>query len=152
MVHSIKKKNEKRDLISYLLNIFLSNKPSDSATIHATAASPVTFTEVLNISRILSTARIMPMASSGKPNCWRIKTKVIVPAEGTAAAPMDATTAKIITWTYWIKVKSIHPFFRYYWRDMERTLPLSRHFAYPWIRRPSRCIRRFYHRSDFGHT
>ena len=35
----------------------------------ATAASPVTFTEVRSISRILSTASIMPIASRGKPNC-----------------------------------------------------------------------------------
>ena len=47
----------------YLLKIFLSSIPSDSATMHDTAASPVTLTEVLNISRILSTANMMPIAS-----------------------------------------------------------------------------------------
>jgi hypothetical protein len=30
----------------------------------------------------------MPIASKGNPNCWRIITKVIVPAEGTAAVPI----------------------------------------------------------------
>ena len=64
---------------------------------HATAASPVTLTEVRNMSKILSTAKIIPMASSGKPNCCKIITKVIVPAEGTAAVPIEVTTAKITT-------------------------------------------------------
>ena len=32
---------------------------------------------------------------------------LFVPAEGTAAAPIDATTAKRTTWTYCINVKSI---------------------------------------------
>ena len=66
--------------------------PSDSATMHDTAASPVTLTEVLNISKILSTANMIPIASKGNPNCCKISTNVIVPAEGTAAAPIDATT------------------------------------------------------------
>ena len=35
----------------------------------ATVASPVTFTDVLIMSSILSTARIIPIASRGKPNC-----------------------------------------------------------------------------------
>ena len=34
-------------------------------------------------------------------------TNVIVPADGTAAVPIDVTTARITTCTYWIKVKSI---------------------------------------------
>ena len=76
-------------VFNYLLNKFLSINSSESATMHATAASPVTFTEVLNISKILSTARIIPMASSGRPNCCNMITSVIVPAEGTAAVPIE---------------------------------------------------------------
>ena len=49
--------------------MLLSKRFSESATIHATAASPVTLTEVLIISRILSTAKMMPIASKGRPNC-----------------------------------------------------------------------------------
>ena len=60
---------------------------------HATAESPVTFTEVLIISKILSTAKINPIASSGSPNELKISAKVIVPADGTAAAPIEATIA-----------------------------------------------------------
>lgn len=63
----------------------------------ATAASPVTFTDVLSISKILSTANMIPIASKGRPNCCNIITNVMVPADGTAAVPIEVTTAKITT-------------------------------------------------------
>ena len=45
------------------LNTISSKEFSDLATTQATVASPVTFTDVLIISRILSTANIIPIAS-----------------------------------------------------------------------------------------
>ena len=55
--------------IYVLLNTISSKESSDLATTQATVASPVTFTDVLIISRILSTANIIPIASRGRPNC-----------------------------------------------------------------------------------
>ena len=66
----------------------------------ATVASPVTLTDVLIMSSILSTARIIPLASRGRPNCRRMITRVMVPADGTAAAPTEATTARRTTCIY----------------------------------------------------
>ncbi len=60
---------KKRIFLIYLLKISLSKRPSESATMQAIAASPVTLTDVRSISSILSTARIIPIASSGRPNC-----------------------------------------------------------------------------------
>ena len=68
----------------YLLNTCSSKRFSEFATIQATAESPVTLTDVLIISKILSTAKIKPMASNGSPNELKIRAKVIVPADGTA--------------------------------------------------------------------
>ena len=59
----------------------------------ATVASPEMFTAVLIISKTLSTARIIPIASKGRLNCWRIITNVIIPADGTAAVPIEVATA-----------------------------------------------------------
>ena len=78
-----------------MLNIDLSISFSEFATIHATAASPQTFTEVRIISKILSTASINPIASRGYPSVLKINARVIVPAEGTAAVPIEATIASI---------------------------------------------------------
>ena len=66
---------------------------SEFPTMQAIAESPITFTEVLIISKILSTAKINPIASSGSPKELKISAKVIVPADGTAAAPIEATIA-----------------------------------------------------------
>ena len=66
----------------------MSRSSSELATTHATAASPETFTEVLIMSRILSTAKIKPIASKGSPKELKIRANVIVPADGTAAAPI----------------------------------------------------------------
>ena len=74
--------------------MFLSKSPSEFATTHATAASPETFTEVLIMSRILSTAKIKPIASNGSPKELKMRANVTVPADGTAAAPMEATIAR----------------------------------------------------------
>ena len=67
---------------------------------HETAASPHTFTAVRIISSILSTARMRPIASKGSPTEPRIKAKVTVPAEGTAAVPIDVTIANITICPY----------------------------------------------------
>mgnify|MGYP005663598253 CR=1 FL=1 len=40
------------------------------------------------MSSTLSTARIIPIASKGRLNCCKIITKVIIPADGTAAVPI----------------------------------------------------------------
>ena len=64
------------------------------------AASPVTFTDVLIISSTLSTAKIIPIASKGRLNCYKIIIRVIVPAEGTAAVPIEVATAKSTTCPY----------------------------------------------------
>ena len=57
-------------------------------------ASPVTFTVVLHISRILSTAKTRPIPSTG---IWGNKPRTMVnitnPAPGTAAEPMEARVA-----------------------------------------------------------
>ena len=81
---------KKTYILFYLLNASLSKRFSELATTQATAASPVTFTEVLIMSKILSTAKIKPIASKGSPNELKINAKVIVPADGTAAAPTFA--------------------------------------------------------------
>ena len=47
------------------------------------------------MSKILSTASISPIASNGSPRELRINANVIVPAYGTAAAPIEATIASI---------------------------------------------------------
>ena len=65
-----------------------------------TAASPHTFTDVLIISKILSTANINPIASKGKPTDPKIKANVTVPAEGTAAVPIEVTIARRTIWPY----------------------------------------------------
>ena len=96
----------KRIFLLYLLNTSLSKRCSEFATIQATAESPVTLTEVLIISKILSTAKIKPIASRGSPNELRISAKVIVPADGTAAAPIEATIASNTICMYSIIVKS----------------------------------------------
>ena len=62
---------------------------------HETAASPHTLTAVRIMSKILSTASIRPIASSGKPTDPRIKAYVTVPAEGTAAVRIDVTIANM---------------------------------------------------------
>ena len=96
----------KFSIITYPLNIFSSNSFSDLATIHDTAASPQTFTAVLIMSKILSTASIRPMASSGNPSDPSIRAKVTVPADGTAAVPIEVTIANKTICPYCTRVKS----------------------------------------------
>ena len=64
------------------------NFPTDLPTIMDTAASPVTFTTVLHISKGLSTANIKakPIAnlSDGKPIDSNTITNITIPAPGTA--------------------------------------------------------------------
>ena len=45
------------------------------------------------MSKILSTARINPIASRGRPTDPNIKASVTVPAEGTAAVPIEVIIA-----------------------------------------------------------
>ena len=94
-------------LIYFELKIFSSNWFSVFATIHAIAASPVTLTDVLIMSSTLSTARMIPIAWSGKLNCCKIIIKVMVPADGTAAVPMEVATAKSTTWIYWNVLETV---------------------------------------------
>ena len=62
-------------------------------TIVDTVASPVIFTTVLHISRGRSTAKIKANPASGIPAWARTITRTIIPALGTAAAPIDANVA-----------------------------------------------------------
>ena len=61
-----------------------------------TVASPVIFTTVLHISNGLSTAKINAKPASGIPAWASTITKTIIPALGTAAAPIDASVAVTI--------------------------------------------------------
>ena len=67
--------------------------PSESATITAMDASPVTFTTVRIISRILSTPRIKALPSLGTLPASQMLTSMMMPAPGTAAVPIEASTA-----------------------------------------------------------
>ena len=58
-----------------------------------TVASPVIFTTVLHISNGRSTAKISANPASGIPACAKTITKTMIPALGTAAAPIDANVA-----------------------------------------------------------
>ena len=59
----------------------------------ATVASPVTLTTVLNISKILSTAKIKAIPSGSIPIELNTMTNITIPAPGAAAAPIDAKGA-----------------------------------------------------------
>ena len=67
--------------------------PIDFPTIIDTAASPVTFTIVLHISRGLSIAKIKANPASGIPACARTITSITIHALGTAAVPIEANVA-----------------------------------------------------------
>ncbi len=58
----------------------------------ATVASPVTLIVVLIISRILSTPRMSAIPALGTPTASSIMTSITIPAPGTAAVPMEAST------------------------------------------------------------
>ena len=47
------------------------------------------------MSKILSTASIKPIASRGKPTEPKINARVTVPADGTAAVPIDVMMASM---------------------------------------------------------
>ena len=56
-------------------------------------ASPVTFTTVLNMSKILSTAKINAIPAGSIPTDDNTITNITIPAPGTAAAPIEARVA-----------------------------------------------------------
>ena len=66
---------------------------SEAATTVATVASPVTLVTVRIMSRIRSTPRINAMPAVGTPIASRMITSMMMPAPGTAAVPIDASTA-----------------------------------------------------------
>ena len=66
------------------------------STIIETVASPVILTTVLHISKGRSTANIKAKPASGIPACANTITSTIIPALGTAAAPIDANVAVTI--------------------------------------------------------
>ncbi len=72
---------------------FLSVSPSSFAIIAVPHESPHTFTAVLHMSSILSTATSIPSPSSGSPTALRTIIIVKSPALGIAAAPMEANVA-----------------------------------------------------------
>ena len=74
----------------YLPNVF--NWFSLAATDTATAASPVTLTVVLTISKIRSTPKIKATPALGTPTDSSMIINIIIPAAGTAAVPIDANT------------------------------------------------------------
>ena len=61
-----------------------------------TVASPVILTTVLHMSRGLSTAKIRANPASGIPAWAKTITSTIIPALGTAAAPIEANVAVTI--------------------------------------------------------
>src|SRR5690554_7069998 len=63
---------------------------SPSAIIEQTVASPVTFTTVLNMSKILSTGKMMAIQAGFKPTESNTIISITKPALGTAADPIDA--------------------------------------------------------------
>ncbi len=56
----------------------------------AVRRSPQTFTAVRNISRILSIARMIPIASIGRPIEIKTVARIKIPAHGIHAAPIEA--------------------------------------------------------------
>ena len=71
----------------------MSISPSDLAIIDETDASPVMFTTVLSMSRILSTGKMIAIHAGFKPTDCNTMIIIINPALGTAAAPMEAKVA-----------------------------------------------------------
>ena len=59
----------------------------------ATAASPVTLVAVRHMSRMRSTPKISAMPAGGTPIASSTMTSITMPALGTAAVPMDASSA-----------------------------------------------------------
>ena len=88
-----------QQLLSYtsLLNTSLFNAPCCFATIVVHTASPVIFTAVRSISRILSIPMINAIPSVGSPTEVSTIDKVTSPTLGTPAVPMDAMVAVAIT-------------------------------------------------------
>ena len=90
----------------YML-FLVSFSPSSRATTAAPQASPHTFTAVRHISNNLSTAKIIPMPSSGRFTALSTMTIVTRPALGIAAAPIDAKVAVSIMTNCCAKVNSM---------------------------------------------
>src|SRR5690606_6088596 len=67
--------------------------PSLAATIVATVASPVMLVTVRHMSRMRSTPRMSAIPALGTPTASRMMTSMMMPAPGTAAVPMEASTA-----------------------------------------------------------
>ena len=70
-------------------------------------ASPVTFTAVLNMSKMWSIPIMIPIASTGRPTEPNTIFNVINPTEGTPAVPIEAITAVKITVRSAVNPKSI---------------------------------------------
>ena len=75
--------------------------PSVTAIVVVTARSPVTFTAVRNISRRRSIPRMSATPVAGIPTAVSTMARVIIPAPGTPAAPMEATVAlkTMVSWS-----------------------------------------------------
>src|SRR5690606_25247029 len=69
------------------------SSPSVLATTIVTAASPVIFTTVRHISRILSGANINAIPATGTPIASNTIISITTPAPGTPADPIDAKVA-----------------------------------------------------------
>ena len=54
--------------------------------------SPATLTEVLDISKILSTPKTKAIPAAGIPTVARIVAKIIIPTPGAEGVPIDAPT------------------------------------------------------------
>src|SRR5690606_38292419 len=83
------------------------SSPSVEATTAHTVASPVTFTTVLNISRILSGAMIKAIPVAGTPIDSNTIINMIRPAPGTPADPIDAKVAVNTIVNCCVRVSSI---------------------------------------------
>ena len=59
----------------------------------AQVASPVMFSVVRPMSKILSTPAMMAMPSTGRPTCVRTMASMIMPAPETPAVPTEASVA-----------------------------------------------------------
>lgn len=73
-------------------------------TIIQQLASPVIFTTVRPISKILSTPATRAIPSTGRPTEVRTMASMTIPAPGTPAVPMEASVAVRTTVSIWVGV------------------------------------------------
>src|SRR5690554_3290004 len=81
--------------------------PSPLAIMVLTVTSLVTLTMVLNISKILSTGKIMAIQAGFRPTASNTIMSITNPALGTAAEPIEDKVAVTTIIICWVKVKSI---------------------------------------------